>query len=205
MSHNSNFVLSGVRYPSVTEILSSGPKPWLDKWKAKWGILAERKVQAACNIGDHFDRAATDIVNGYLPDVSAHTRVFEMLVNFKNEFVKPYEFVAEAVQLHVVSQTHQYHGTFDAVGYVNGKEELCLFDWKTSAKIYPDMALQLAAYAIAYEEQTGLKIKKGYIVLVSKDKPKHSVTIKEYKLNKSVRQHFLLRLKEFRERTNECL
>ncbi len=199
LSHRSNFIVDGVRYPSVTEILSSGPKPWLDKWHKKWGVLADRKLQCANNIGDDFDATATDLVNGVIriPD---YRRVVMMIENFYKGFYLPYTFVCEAVQLHVVSKNHWFHGTFDAVGYVKGKPELCLFDWKTSAQIYPDMALQLAAYAIAYEEQTGIKMKKGYIVHVSKDKPTHRVTVKEYKLNKMLRNHFLLRLKDFRER-----
>jgi len=199
MSHKSNYLVDGIRYPSVTEILSSEPKPWLEKWRAKWGILADRKLIAAGNIGDDFDHAATDLVNNY-PMNPRYARVTKMLVNFTVDFLATYHFKVEAVQIHVVSHKHQYQGTFDAVGYINGKDELCLFDWKTSAAIYPDMALQLAAYAIAYEEQTGLKIKKGYIVHVSKDKPRHKVTVKEYKLGKLLRNHFLLRLKEYRER-----
>ncbi len=204
MSHRSNFIIDGIRYPSVTEILSAGPKPWLDRWHKKWGVLADRKL-AACNaIGDDFDATATDYVNGIIR-ISDHRRVLSMMNSFVEQFIEPYEFIAEAVQNHVVSPTHRYHGTFDAVGYIKGKPELCLFDWKTNAAIYPDMSLQLAAYAVAYEEQTGLKMKKGYIVHVSKDKPNHKVIIKEYKLNKQLRQHFLLRLKDFRERNpNEC-
>ncbi len=60
----------------------------------------------------------------------------------------------------------------------------------------PDMALQLSAYARAYEEMTGVKLKRGIIVLVSKDKPKHKLTVKEYKLDKLKFREFLQRKKD---------
>ncbi len=199
MSHHSNFIVDGIRYPSVTEILGAQPKPWLDMWKAKWGILADRKVQAACNIGDDFDSAVTHRVNGVEYEAT-YRRTWKMLLKFIKVFEIPYYFVPEVVQIHVVSNAYKFHGTFDAIGRINGKDELCLFDWKTSSSIYPDYALQLAAYAIAYEEQTGIKIKRGFIVHVSKDKPHHDVTVKEYKLGKLLRNKFLKRLSDYRER-----
>lgn len=49
----------------------------------------------------------------------------------------------------MVSYEHAFGGTPDAIGIVNGS--LCLLDWKTSNKIYPDYIKQLAAYVHLYE------------------------------------------------------
>lgn len=66
-----------------------------------------------------------------------------------------------------------------------------VIDWKTSSRIYPDMDLQLVAYARAYEEQTGIKIEGGMIVHVSKDKPHFKLTTKIFKLGKRPFNKFL--------------
>lgn len=68
---------------------------------------------------------------------------------------------------------------------------LIVTDWKTSARIYPDMDLQLVAYAQAYKEQTGIELKQGMIVHVSKDKPDFKLTVKVFKLGKRPLKRFL--------------
>jgi CRISPR/Cas system-associated exonuclease Cas4 (RecB family) len=66
------------------------------------------------------------------------------------------------------------------------------------------MALQLSAYAEAYNEMYGTKIKTGLIVHVDKYHP-HKLTVKEFKLGKRVFKKFLkLRemFDEIQEKTN---
>ena len=92
-------------------------------------------------------------------------------------------------ELKVVSKVHKYSGTFDAVGQIDNA--LRLIDWKTSSRIYNDFELQLAAYAQAYKEQTGVDVRVGLIVHVSKDKPQFKLTTKEFKLGKRVLAKFL--------------
>jgi hypothetical protein len=52
---------------------------------------------------------------------------------------------------------------------IDGKDALVVMDWKTSNKLYPEYALQIAAYARAYEELFGQKIDEGLIVKFPKD------------------------------------
>lgn len=94
----------------------------------------------------------------------------------------------ERTEMQVVSRAHTYSGTLDAIGRL-GKTQMVI-DWKTSSRIYPEMALQLSAYAEAYNEQTGSKIKTGLIVHVSKDRP-YKLTTKEFKLGKRPFNEFL--------------
>lgn len=94
-----------------------------------------------------------------------------------------------AMELKVISHKYAYSGTLDAVGTFDGKP--MLYDWKTSSRIYPDMDLQLAAYAQAYKEQTGVTLKEGLIVHVSKDKPRFKLTTKVFKLGKRPLNRFL--------------
>lgn len=196
MPHTEHYI-DGVWYPSVTTILGGRPKPWLDKWKAKWGARAERKTACANYIGTLFHEGAEALCKEL--DVYTSTRRLEnMLQRFEDWRISSGVKIKES-ELHVVSKEHKYAGTFDAVGTLPGSKKYVLFDWKTSSGIYPDMELQLAAYAQAYKEQTGIEIKKGVIVLVSKDKPGHRLVVKEYKLGKRPIKAFLKRLEDFRK------
>ncbi len=96
------------------------------------------------------------------------------------------------------SVEHEYQGTLDCVARLGRK--LVLIDWKTSAGIYADMGLQLAAYAKAYEERTGQPIKTGIIVLVTKKRP-HKLIVKEYKLGKRLFNKFLKMRREMPPQT----
>jgi len=62
-------------------------------------------------------------------------------------------------EMHLVSQTHRFGGTPDAVGRIKGA--CTLLDWKTSRGIYADYLIQLAAYAHLWNENRGEQITGG--------------------------------------------
>lgn len=193
MPHTETYI-DGVWYPSVTTVMGAEPKPWLDKWREKWGSLAERKTKIAGQIGDEFHRCVDQyletgefaISDGF--STSCSNRVVGMMESFI-EWATNIEGVVDATELKVISRLHTYSGTLDAVGTLDGKP--IVFDWKTSSRIYPEMALQLSAYAQAYKEEKGIDIKQGIIVHVSKDKPRFKLTTKVFKLGKRVFGKFL--------------
>jgi hypothetical protein len=193
-----DLIIDGIKYPSVTEVLSSRPKPWLDAWHEKWGRRAEQKAYEATLVGRRFHEGV-DAMLSASPVTPLYTsvRLAKMWQRFK-AWVLEVGFEVKETELHVISHKYTYQGTFDATGYLRGGKELYLFDWKTSSGIYADMALQLSAYAQAYYEQTGIRIKKGLIVHISKDKPGHKLSVKEYALGKRLFNKFLKRLEEYR-------
>lgn len=193
--HQDTFI-GGVWYPSVTTILGCKPMPYLDKWLEKHPVWAPRKVAAANAIGTAFHRGVELLIKGLREESTRRIRA--MLTRWRG-WADIVDVCIDHTELRVVSHKHTYSGTLDAVGTLDG--EPCVFDWKTSSGIKDDMALQLSAYANAYEEMTGVKVRKGLIVLVSKDKPKHKLTVKEYKLDKRLFNQFLKRLEEF----NACV
>lgn len=69
----------------------------------------------------------------------------------------------------VASRLHGYGGSLDALGRRNGK--LIILDWKTSSGIYPEYALQVAAYAQAFEETYGAPCAGAVIVRFGKKLP----------------------------------
>ena len=200
---HSELYIDGIWYPSVTTIMDVNPKPWLDEWRAKWGVLAQRKMKIASAIGTEFHRcieswlntrsytAMPPTVDGFeLP--STVTRVEGMMRSWVR-WAMSVDGTIEHTEMQVVSRAHIYSGTLDAVGRID--KIPMVIDWKTSSHVHNSMELQLAAYAQAYNEQMGTKIKTGLIVHISKDKPAFKLTIKEFKLGKRVFGKFL-RLRE---------
>jgi hypothetical protein len=66
-------------------------------------------------------------------------------------FIDAYDVDEFATEATVISRRWRYMGTFDALAHLDGNvDELWLLDWKTGASgIWPETALQLAAYAHA--------------------------------------------------------
>jgi hypothetical protein len=193
MPHNETYV-DGVWYPSVSTVTGSEPKPWLDNWREKWGYLAERKTEMANKIGTEFHRCVEEYLSEgcFLVDIRLSTNMRKRIERMMMSFIQWAETVngdIHDMELKVISRQHVYSGTLDAVGTFNGKP--MLYDWKTSSRIYPDMDLQLVAYAQAYKEQTGIELKQGMIVHVSKDKPHFKLTTKVFKLGKRPLAKFL--------------
>lgn len=54
-------------------------------------------------------------------------------------------------EMEMVSEVYSYGGCPDAIG-LDSKGQLCLLDWKTSNKIFPEFLIQLAAYRVLWEE-----------------------------------------------------
>lgn len=192
--HNETYV-DGVWHPSVSTIIGAEPKPWLQAWKDKWGSLAVRKTEMANKIGTEFHRRVEEYLLTGLDvtvddglSVNMNKRIDGMMASFLG-WADTVDGDIHDMELKVISRKHIYSGTLDAVGTFNGKP--MLYDWKTSARIYPDMDLQLVAYAQAYKEQTGIELKQGMIVHVSKDKPDFKLTVKVFKLGKRPLKKFL--------------
>ncbi len=133
MPHKETYI-EGIWYPSVTTITGSQPKPWVEKWKAKWGILAERKTKMASAIGDEFHRC----VESYLltgsysvqPAMVEERPLFGTNVRIEGmmrSFVKWAESVDGEVittELQVVNKTYVYSGTLDAIIRFKGKKHV---------------------------------------------------------------------------------
>jgi len=185
--------IDGKCYPSVTEIIHAGPKPWLEKWVARNPVWAPKKTTLSNKIGTEFHRCLEQVMKGQTPVPQAYIpRIKRMLQSFDSWFavtdVSPY-----ATEMKVYSHKHKYQGTFDMVAEINGVP--MIVDFKSSSKISDDMGIQLAAYAYAYHEMTGLMLNTGLIVLVTKDKEKVK---RQYKTVDGVRTFKRVKIKGFK-------
>jgi hypothetical protein len=159
----------GRDYPSVTAILNGGvPKPFLARWAAK--VAAEyaiahldhlrllppgqavREVKQApwakrddaADLGDlvhaTVEAAATGQPRPTVPDHAAG-----YLAGF-DRFLADHTPVFLAAEQTVYSRRYGYAGTFDLLATLLG-HGLVLVDVKTGNRVYPEVCLQLAAYA----------------------------------------------------------
>lgn len=121
-------------------------------------------------------RYIEDYLKNQLVDFSVVPQKFQLpLVNFiKWRESQNLEFVSLEKTVH--SKTLKFAGTVDAVAIEKvqtDKGEILrrvMFDWKTSNTIYDINALQLSAYAKAWEEMYGEKIDVACVVRINKEK-----------------------------------
>jgi hypothetical protein len=165
------YTWAGREYPSVTAIISGGvPKPFLVRWAAK--VAAEyaighldhlrllptgqaiREVKQApfasrhqaADLGDQVHAAVEAAASG-LPRPHLPVAAEPYLAGF-DRFVaqrKPVFLLAERT---VFCRRFGYAGTFDAICTLPGVG-VVLLDVKTGNRVYPEVCLQLAAYAAA--------------------------------------------------------
>ena len=74
-------------------------------------------------------------------------------------------------ELVVFSQLYGFAGTVDMVGRLDNK--LVVFDWKTSNSIQSEYALQVAAYAAAFQESYNERVDEAWIIRFNKTKPQY--------------------------------
>ena len=98
------------------------------------------------------------------------------------------EYAVVELEKKIYSKKYNYAGTLDLV-VKDKKGNLVLMDIKTSNFITFDYFLQLNAYKFAYEEETGSKVSKSFIVKLSKKDAE--IEIKEIPLNKKLFNAFI--------------
>lgn len=89
-------------------------------------------------------------VRGEKPAFPYNARLKEVCQDFIS-FWKEHKPVVVAAEQMLCSPKYNLAGTPDMICRVNGK--LTIMDWKTGSGIYPEMFMQMAAYAIMYEEE----------------------------------------------------
>ena len=106
--------------------------------------IPDYQRDSAADMGSRVHRLAEQLARGIEPEVSDAEAPF---VASYRAFLAAYRPRFLAVEEMVVSLRHGYGGTLDALAVIGG--ERWLLDVKTGAGVYPETALQLAAYAAA--------------------------------------------------------
>jgi len=177
-------------YPSVTEIIGIIDKPGLKYWYGKFGITeCEKKMRESQDIGHNVHKA----IEFYLKDTPIPHKLSDQEARMYSMFVENIEadkIPKGETERVLCSHKHKYNGTADYIGPF-------VADWKTDSvprnkseereRVYK-YKLQQAAYALAYEEETGNKIKEGRIYRVSKDFKDRRY---KFKITKQLKQQFI--------------
>lgn len=179
------YVLSdGRSFPSVTTILGSQEKPWLNDWRNSLGpVKADAESKRASERGDAIHKMVEYYLNNELTS--------EITRKYKPEYVGMFNQVKmrlnkinniRAQEIALCSEVLEIAGRVDCIGEYDGA--LSIIDFKTSTNpkdrdMIGDYYLQTCAYALMWEEITGehiddiviiMSVEKGMVPLVFKEK-----------------------------------
>jgi len=170
---------AGKQYFRVTQILNIIAKPGIVAWSARVG---RRKVEAVikrrCELGTTVHHLFELTLKGESFNLGNYETEIQTDLNLFDEFKINTCLVPEALEQHLWSNKYGYAGTADYLGeYKSFKKYMVrghqtkfadgarvIGDWKTSADIYKTYWLQMAAYLVAFEELTGIKLAGAFIV-----------------------------------------
>lgn len=166
------YTIDGVRYPSVTTIIGQTlPNPGITAWKLRVGVEeAQRVSKEATDWGTGIHALVEAVNRGKLADLSAdEATLVAPYTHWHREHV---ELMLGAEKM-LVSRTHGYAGTTDAIAIMRGDRYPSILDFKSSktALGQDEWRLQLAAYVIAAEEHLGLICRRRIIVRLSRVEP----------------------------------
>jgi len=182
-STHKEYNICGKKYIRVTRSLSIIGKPGLMSWFASKGRKAcDKIIENRQNLGTKVHKlielklTRKPLYLNKLPKDKFNDEV-KLDMKLFAAFNKEAELIMEAVEQHLWNNKYRYAGTADYLGYyispvrflVRGhkakflKSSFVVGDWKTSAQIYPENWLQLAAYAYAFYKLTGIKVAGAFV------------------------------------------
>lgn len=156
-------------YPSVSSILQLYPKgKFFEDWIRQTGFNSNIIAEKAANEGTLTHNIIEEFLKGkeisWL-DKSGNTKysldVWRMVLKFA-DFWNTYKPELIQTEYHVFSDEHKYAGTIDLI--VRLFDKLWLIDIKTANSLHTTYDLQLAAYAVAWNETHNAKIEETGIL-----------------------------------------
>ncbi len=175
---------NGEKYPSVTTVLSQLGKKELFEWRKRVGEEEANRVAAkAARRGT----ALHTVCEKYLLNEMSPMKLQTMMPSTKELFYKIKTHIDENVsQIHCLEQALyserlKIAGRVDCIGVWNGK--LSVIDFKSSTRQkdeadIPGYFLQCTAYALMYEELTGVPIDQ-IVVLIGTETGPGQVFVKD--------------------------
>lgn len=156
---------TGKKYPSVTSVLGMMDRTAFFEWRRKVGEEEANKVSArASKRGTAIHSLCEDFLLGNPLDVSIFDQqVFNSLLPYLDKIDN-----IHALESKLYSDHLQVAGTVDCVAEYEGK--LSVIDFKTSRRVKAKedidaYFIQTAAYAVAFEERTGIPISRLVILM----------------------------------------
>jgi hypothetical protein len=142
MRDPSKYVIGGIRWPSVTEVLHLAG---LVDYSAIREEVLENARERGRDVHAYLHGVEMGVLGGLTPD----PRV-QPYVDGYSRFRDDKKFEILTVEQVVINETHQYAGMLDRTGMMDGSKTL--LDLKAVAKVQPESALQTAGYGACLEE-----------------------------------------------------
>ena len=148
---------NGEYYPSVTSVLNYFPKnKFFHEWLKDVGHNADIIASKAASEGTQVHTAIEEFIQGneinWIDEYGTakySLEVWKMILKFA-EFWNTYKPELITAEYHLFSDAHKYAGTADLIIKLNDK--IWLVDIKTANSLHTSYDLQLAAYAMAWNE-----------------------------------------------------
>lgn len=185
-STDTRYRFNGTEYYRVTHLLGVIANHALTNWRGKIGhAKANQIMETRQAIGTHVHKLIELTLQGKKINLGNYeTEIQEGLCKFY-EFRDLAKLEPQGLEQRLWSNKYKYAGTADYIGKYTTPEKflvstiinhkrvkvpkfsdgaLVIGDWKTSKNIYPKHWLQLAAYAWAFYELTGIKVDGAVVV-----------------------------------------
>jgi hypothetical protein len=175
-AHTTYRLKDGTKVPGTTTICGLLDRPALRAWANRIGLEGyemDKYLDPLAGVGTlTHARILAEVSGGPLTEDISEYSAKEIDLS-DNAMLKLYEWrkqhkFGEVVgcEMQLVSEQYRYGGTLDCLCELDGK--LTLIDYKTGSGIYPDMAIQLAAYRWLVKENLGLDIDRAMIVNIGR-------------------------------------
>ena len=155
----------GNKYPSVTSITGMNKKEHIAKWRMRVGEEeADRITNRALTRGTRIHQLCEDYLKGLNPEVDMFDKDMFNQIEYWLQCIDN----IHCLETPLYSDFLQTAGTVDCIAEFQGK--LSVIDFKTSSRVKDrddiyDYFMQTAAYAVMFEERTGIPIGRLVIIM----------------------------------------
>mgnify|MGYP001346502692 CR=1 FL=1 len=162
----------GKHYPSVTTILSKKAAPWVQAWRERVGEEeANRISRVAATRGTKIHKLCENALMNEDEDKSKLSILDQEMYNKFRPLLDDIDNI-KSIEQKMYSDHLRLGGQADCIAEYNGK--LSVIDFKTSRKRKTrsncyDYFIQCSAYAIMFEERTGIPINQSVIIMAMEE------------------------------------
>ena len=163
---------SGLLYPSITTILSYKSKPGIDAWRKRVGEEEANKVtRIATTRGTAIHKLCENALRNEPEDLSNLSLLDQEMYSDFRPLLNEIDNI-KAIEATMYSDHLRLAGQVDCIAEYRGR--LSVIDFKTSKKkkekwMCENMFIQCSAYAIMFEERTGIPIDQIVILMAQED------------------------------------
>ena len=162
----------GRLYPSVTTILSHKSKPFIQEWRKRVGAKEADRISRVASVrGTKIHTLCEDALNNKEEDVSKLSILDQEMYKEFRPLLNDIDNI-RCLEATMYSDHLRLGGQADCIAEYKG--QLSVIDFKTSKKRKTrsqcyNYFIQCSAYAIMFEERTGIPINNSVILMAQED------------------------------------